>query len=313
MIHGVGVALPRHGRRGGRRQRLHRRQPQRPTGSQVAFLQKTGTISQVVNFFPAAGSPTRSASAPPRGNFGTSNKEVKVDGAGAVVDTFTPASTRYTTYTTASFNVTAGSHAHHLRRRRSHREGLYRLARSGQHQQRFASIGCTDPVLRTRARGRAHRPTRSDPTGSAWSFSGTAGLAGNGSGFTAGNPDAPQGSQVAFLQAAGTMTQVVDLRDGRLLPDRRQRRPAGQQRHQQRGGQGAGGTGAVAHRHPASTSYATYATASFNVTAGRHTITFVGVDPTGKDYPPCSTRPVSSGSGWTQLCKSLRRRAVSVL
>jgi len=35
---------------------------------------------------------------------------------------------------------------------------------------------------------------------------------------------------------------------------------------------------------PASTSYATYTTASFNVTAGSHTITFVGVDPTGKDY-----------------------------
>ena len=35
---------------------------------------------------------------------------------------------------------------------------------------------------------------------------------------------------------------------------------------------------------PASTSYATYTTASFNVTAGSHTITFVGVDPTGADY-----------------------------
>ncbi len=35
---------------------------------------------------------------------------------------------------------------------------------------------------------------------------------------------------------------------------------------------------------PAGTSYATYTTASFHVTAGSHTITFVGVDPSGADY-----------------------------
>ena len=35
---------------------------------------------------------------------------------------------------------------------------------------------------------------------------------------------------------------------------------------------------------PASTGYATYTTASFNVTAGSHTITFVGVDPTGANH-----------------------------
>ena len=35
---------------------------------------------------------------------------------------------------------------------------------------------------------------------------------------------------------------------------------------------------------PASTSYANYATAAFNVAAGSHTITFVGVDPTGAYY-----------------------------
>jgi hypothetical protein len=35
---------------------------------------------------------------------------------------------------------------------------------------------------------------------------------------------------------------------------------------------------------PASTSYTFSSTASFKVTAGSHTITFVGVDPTGADY-----------------------------
>src|SRR5207245_2427923 len=46
-------------------------------------------------------------------------------------------------------------------------------------------------------------------TGSAWGFAGGAGLTSNGSGFTWANPNAPQGSQVAFLQTTGSMTQVV--------------------------------------------------------------------------------------------------------
>ena len=83
--------------------------PNAPQGSQVAFLQKTGTISQVVNFA-AAGSYVISVSAAQRGNYVTSKETVEVEVDGTVVGTFTPASTNYTTYTTASFNVTAGSH-----------------------------------------------------------------------------------------------------------------------------------------------------------------------------------------------------------
>ena len=39
-------------------------------------------------------------------------------------------------------------------------------------------------------------------------------MAGNGRGFTAGNPNAPQGSQVAFLQDHGTTSQTVTLAAG---------------------------------------------------------------------------------------------------
>src|SRR5262249_32616657 len=50
-----------------------------------------------------------------------------------------------------------------------------------------------------------------DPTGSAWRFAGSAGIAANGSGFTIGNPNDPEGGQqVAFLQADGSMSQVID-------------------------------------------------------------------------------------------------------
>ena len=52
-----------------------------------------------------------------------------------------------------------------------------------------------------------------NPTGTAWTFSGSpgsgSGVAGNNSAFTSGNPAAPQGTQVAFLQSHGTITQSV--------------------------------------------------------------------------------------------------------
>ena len=53
-----------------------------------------------------------------------------------------------------------------------------------------------------------------DPTGSSWTFTGTAGLAGNGSALTAGNPAAPQGTQIAFIQDTGQLSQAVSLEAG---------------------------------------------------------------------------------------------------
>ena len=50
-----------------------------------------------------------------------------------------------------------------------------------------------------------------DPTGANWTFSGTAGVAGNGSGFTSGNPNAPSGTQVGFIQETGAISQTIDV------------------------------------------------------------------------------------------------------
>src|SRR5207245_775107 len=112
-------------------------------------------------------------------------------------------------------------------------------------------------------------------------FSGLAGISGNGSGFTAANPAAPEGAQVAFLQITGSFSQTVTgwqaatyqisfsaaqragypAEDFRVLVD----------------GQ-AWGTFT-----PSGTSYAGYSTASFTVTAGSHTVAFQGVDSGGGD------------------------------
>ncbi len=56
-----------------------------------------------------------------------------------------------------------------------------------------------------------------EPTSAAWTFVGTqstgfspgSGIAANGSNFTSGIPSAPQGSQVAFVQGAGSFSQAL--------------------------------------------------------------------------------------------------------
>jgi hypothetical protein len=120
-----------------------------------------------------------------------------------------------------------------------------------------------------------------DPTGSPWAFAGSAGVAANGSGFTASNPAAPEGGQVAFLQGYGSFSQAVagwaagtyvvsfdaasrggtQAEDFQVLVD----------------GQ------VVGTFTPSGAAYQSYATAAFTVSAGSHTITFQGLDTVGGD------------------------------
>ena len=121
-----------------------------------------------------------------------------------------------------------------------------------------------------------------DPTGSAWTFNGSAGVSGNGSGFTSGNPNAPEGSQVAFLQATGSFSQAVNFNAGTFDVTFSAA---------QRGNNGVSTQTfqvlidgmAVGTFTPAGTAYSTFTTSNFTVTAGTHTISFVGLDPNGGD------------------------------
>ena len=110
-----------------------------------------------------------------------------------------------------------------------------------------------------------------DPAGTPWSYTGSAGVAGNGSGFTAGNPDAPEGTQVGFLQGIDGFSQVVAGM------------PAGTYQLSFAAGQRGNGNAAeqdfavlvdgimVATFMPAGTGYETDMT-TFAVAAGAHTI-----------------------------------------
>ncbi|HEX3450983.1 MAG TPA: hypothetical protein VHS97_22205, partial [Isosphaeraceae bacterium] len=122
-----------------------------------------------------------------------------------------------------------------------------------------------------------------DPTGTAWSFAGFSGVAANGSGFTAGNPPAPEGAQVGVLQMTGSFSQSVAGWAGGsyfITFDAAQR-----------GNYGGpaqdfevlvDGT-VVSPFTPSGTSYQAYSTAAFTVAAGSHTITFQGLDSAGGD------------------------------
>jgi Ca2+-binding RTX toxin-like protein len=124
---------------------------------------------------------------------------------------------------------------------------------------------------------------RYDPTGTPWTFAGSAGIAGNGSGFTAGNPNAPEGAQVAFLQGTGSFSQAVtNLAAGtyRLTFQAAQRANVQASRQDFRVlVDGA----AVGTFMPAGTAYSTLTTAAFTVAAGAHTISFQGLDSAGGD------------------------------
>ena len=121
------------------------------------------------------------------------------------------------------------------------------------------------------------------PTGAAWQFAGTAGVAANGSSFVGGNPAAPDGAQVAFLQGTGSMSQTLYLDTGTYdLSFQAAQRAGALQAQYQEFEVLVDGT-EVGLITPTSSKYGTYETSSFTVTAGTHTVKFVGLNPAGGD------------------------------
>jgi archaellum component FlaF (FlaF/FlaG flagellin family) len=264
--------------------------PSAPQGDQVAFLQGTGTITQSVSDW-AAGSYTISFDAAQRGSWNGSmfvpqaqNFEVLIDGT--VVSTFLPTSTSYQEETTATFTVTAGTHTIEFLGVDSATgdntvliDDVTVAQATPPSVPMIGDAGFEEVSVANAPGGYEYNP--SDPEG--WTFSAQSGnsgsgLAANNSGFTSGNPSAPQGDQVAFLQASGSITQSVsDWAAGSYTISFDAA---------QRGNHGTSeedfevlidGT-VVSTFLPTSTSYQEETTATFTVTAGTHTIEFLGVD-----------------------------------
>jgi hypothetical protein len=247
-----------------------------PQGSQVVFLQNTGSIRQAVTF--AAGTYTLSFSAAQRGNGGGAQTfQALLDGK--VIGSFNSLTgTTYTTLTTSSFTVTAGTHV--LTIQGTNLNGGDNTAfidqvSVTQQATSLADSGFEGVVLP--GAGFEH-----DPTGSPWAFSGSAGVSTNGSPFTGGNPAAPQGSQVAFLQQQSSISQAVTFAAGTYSITFSAA---------QRGNGGGAQTFQVlvdgnvisTFNNLTGTGYSTLTTAGFTVTAGSHVITIQGTNLSGGD------------------------------
>jgi hypothetical protein len=109
------------------------------------------------------------------------------------------------------------------------------------------------------------------------------GLAGNGSGYTIFNPDAPEGSQVAFIQGIGGLSQTVSNWSAGSYTIRFQAAQRGKYNTSSEDFRVLLDGQSVGTFRPSRSIYAAYATAAFTVGAGPHTIQFLGLNSNGGD------------------------------
>ncbi|HEX5272734.1 MAG TPA: DUF642 domain-containing protein, partial [Gemmataceae bacterium] len=252
--------------------------PIAPQGTQAAFLQASSAITQAIDM--AGGTYLLSFSAAQRPTNATSQAfRVTVDGA--AVGTITPGNAVYAGYHTGTFTVTPGVHL----------IVFAAINPNGGDNTAFldnviviAAGQPSDPGFESPSVGSGSSAYVYRPASSAWAFVGNAGLAGNGSAFTGGNPPAPEGTQVAFLQgSSSSISQSVTLAANTIytISFRAAQRAGGNTSTQTFLVQVDGTTYATVT--PFTTTYIGYITASFTVTAGAHTITFLGMNPNGGD------------------------------
>ena len=252
--------------------------PPAPEGVQVAFLQGSGSqVAQSANI--AAGTYTLSIRAAQRGNFqsGTQVLQVLVDGV--PVGQFQPPSTAYTNYQTPAFTIaTTGSHT----------LSLAGIGAGSDFTAFVDDVRLTSTAAGGFTNGGFEVPNLGGgfqyaPAGATWVFTG-AGISGNGSGFTSGNPPAPEGVQVAFLQGSGSqVAQSASIAAGTYTLSIR----AAQRGNYQSGTQvlqvQVDGV-PVGQYQPPSTAYTNYQTPAFTIaTTGNHTLSLAGIG-TGSDF-----------------------------
>jgi cell surface hyaluronidase len=252
--------------------------PNAPEGTQVGFLQGTGSFSQVVPGV-AAGTYQLTFSAAQRANFQASHQDFRVLVDGAVVGVFTPSGTSYAILTTTAFTVAAGAHTITF-------QGLDTAG--GDNTAFVDNIQLTQRPVASLSDSGFETPSLAagqfqyDPVGSPWSYTGNSGVASNGSGFTAANPNAPEGTQVGFLQGTGSFSQVVaGMAAGTYQLSFSAAQRANAQASRQDFRVLVDGV-AVGTFTPSGSAYSSL-TATFTVAAGSHTITFQGLDSAGGD------------------------------
>lgn len=250
--------------------------PLTPQGSQVLFLQGQGAVSQIVNF--AAGNYTLNFLAAQRGNGGGAQTfQVLVDGK-AITTVNNLSGIGFTSLTTSTFNVTAGNHT--ITIQGTNLAGGDNTAFIDQVSVVRSTAGFTDSSFEAPTLGAGS--FRYNPTGTAWSFTGSSGIAANNSGFTAGNAPAPGGSQVAFLQNTATVSQTTSFAAGTytvFFSAAQRANVASRQTFQVLLNGNVIGT----YNFTGGPGYTEFATSSFTVPAGNHTVAFRSTNLVGGD------------------------------
>jgi uncharacterized protein YabE (DUF348 family) len=244
--------------------------PNAPDGSQAAFLETNGSMSESVYLDTGTYSVSFMA-AQQSGQQQYQEIQVLVDGA--QVATVTPTSTGYALYQTQNFPIAAGMHTI---------EFLGASALGGDNtafidEAAIAAIGISDGSFEVP--GLAASTFQYQPTGSPWQFTGTAGVCSNGSAF--GNPAAPDGSQAALLQSTCSISQSVYLNAGTYNLSFMAAQRAGQKHYQEFTVLVDGAL--VGTVTPIGTTYESYETSNFTVATGTHTVQFIGFNPLGGD------------------------------
>lgn len=250
--------------------------PDTAQGNQVAFLQGRSSVGQMLAL--TEGTYAVQFLAAQRGNLpSTQTLNVLIDGN--VVGTFNALrGTSYVTLTTSSFVLAAGNHT--LTFTATNLNG-------GDNTMFIDQVAVITPASAINDAG-FEQPTLAAgafayiPSGSPWTFTGTAGVAANGSGFTSGNQNAPQGLQVAVLQKLGTMSEVVPFVAGNYTISFKAAQRAnggGRQTFQVL----IDGTVVGNYNNLTDTNYVSLTTSTFAVTSGNHTIQFKGTNQIGGD------------------------------
>jgi YD repeat-containing protein len=260
--------------------------PAAPEGSQVAFIQGGGAyISQQVSGFQIGTKYVITFSTAQRGNCcnaGGLDFQVLIDNT--PVGTFKPLSTNYVAAAANIFTATGGTHT--LK--------FVGVNSSGGDNTAFIDniqiSPATQPPPVSAANSGFESPVvgnsfQYSPAGTPWTFVG-AGVAGNSSPFTNGNPAAPEGSQVAFIQGGGAYVSQM------LSSFRAGVSYSVSFKAAQRGNCcNAGGLDVDVYLDstllgsfkPAGATYADMSTAPFTTTAGPHVLKFVGRNTSGGD------------------------------
>ena len=213
-------------------------------------------------------------------NFNASSQSFQVQIDGNVVGTFHPLGSIYSSFLTSNFGVAPGSHT--IAFVGIDPDGLDNTAFIDAVQLTLQA-GFYDPGFELPRVGTGtFGAFQYQPTGSPWTFNGSSGVAGNGSGFTGGNPNAPDGTQVAFLQANSSFSQSVNFATAGTFSISFSAAQRASNFSSQTFQVLVDGV-IVGIFNPISTSYTSFTTTNFIVTAGSHTVTFAGIDPDGQD------------------------------